>query len=737
MGNDPNNCQSPGCPSPEPTGCGATNPDALYDRKFIALRLKGCGETFTRLKTAFEGLKDPKALKQAQADLNQAEDARKSAEQRAEGAAQHVRDLQARSDRLATAAAAAEQRAEGAAQRVRDLQAAVDWLATAAGGTTDPTAKDKAEKRAAAARDEAAKQAAAAREAQEQAATAAHELAAAQTNEAAVVAKVEPSRKAADEACQRLDLLGAIDSNATHLAQRCAAGVLLASQPLDQQRPRETTADLFSLWKLIQAAFQPFSEFASLGQDRVDECKGLIHELGTSLRSLCLDLGAVEQKCSPRAGFLELAAAAGGAHALFDRFGNDLSQWSDGSCAGNLETIHKESALLIQESRKVEHEAARYAESCDLAEMRMGLSLLRRKLAVIQTTHEDLVCQLDFLACLPQLEPPLPGVVLADLQRAGQFVADAYRAVDAIELKGEDRIGQMKRAWAALRKSIGLLQADISLYEQSQLCGSPDCCRIATATLMAYMQSADQALAQLEKDSDCPKALKSLRELIDGVQTEMTRIACQVAQLDGFNTRGLDRSWWYIVQIRQLLTPPRKKRRTALTKDELRQILDGLRRTYAGTDRPEHDLCAATPQSGMVQTPTPPAANPPGWSPTNQDWAKLGSIAQAIARLVLNEQKPFIDQLVQQVAQQQLRSLPAATADERLAARARWASIVKALSAACTVAVFQVVPDTQRQLQDQLTSLAQIGGPVPGLNGRGQATANGVSSATRKGGAAR
>src|SRR5262249_24352521 len=132
-------------------------------------------------------------------------------------------------------------------------------------------------------------------------------------------------------------------------------------------------------------------------------------------------------------------------------------------------------------------------------------------------------------------------------------VADAYRAVDAIELKGEDRIGQMKRAWAALRKYIGLLQADIGLYEQTQLCGSPDCCRIATETMMGYTQSADQALAKLEKDSDCPNALVSLRGLIDGVQIEMTRIASQVAHLDGFNTRGLDRSWWPIVQIRQLL----------------------------------------------------------------------------------------------------------------------------------------------------------------------------------------
>src|SRR5205085_685608 len=117
---------------------------------------------------------------------------------------------------------------------------------------------------------------------------------------------------------------------------------------------------------------------------------------------------------------------------------------------------------------------------------------------------------------------------------------------------------------------------------------------------------------------------------------------------------GLDRSWWPIAQIRQLQAPPRKKRKSALTKDELRQILDGLRRTYAGAGRDERDLCAANPQAAVAAARTPSTANTQGWSPGDQDWAKLGTIAQAIEPLVLDPQKPFIDQLVQRVEQQRL-----------------------------------------------------------------------------------
>jgi hypothetical protein len=734
-----------------PTEWASGRREAVYDEKYMVQKRQECTQLFEGVKTAFQTLSDVQALEHATERAKETERRAKQAAQVKEDRAEQERNAVKQAAELRTEAIRKQDDEQNAKEQVakaeQELEKAVGEAQQAQQEHDQaPTEETKAKlDKAIEARNQAAQEvtrsnerATKARDERVQA-----EVEASNANRDWDDAKQASTRAATgyDQAVKEADAakadaayLADVESDIKWFVHKCGAGVQVAGTFDPQRRATDVLAELRGLCKEIWAAWRPFKQFAKLNADRIDRCEGPLKELSLALSGLCLDLEAVKEG-KPRYSFLLIKDAGSAMEKEWNALNTLMATWKgvDSSLAGTLDPVQRDVDKLLQYSNRVVVEAENAAKSCVTEDMRKSVDVLCVQFANIRTTYDDLICQLDILQCLPELQPPLLSEMRGGIARIGYYMANAMRALASIKLLERNWVEQLQQEWHAISLQVDVLAEEIKRWAQKQLCTPPDYCQAAITRLRHCVGEAWSQVATLQSDPDCREVLEQQRALIECVHAELITLSAQAESLQdqGFNYAVFDKFWWPTAHIGQILYPcPEEESPCVLTERDVEELVEELKKKRADAGRQSVDMRVPVytrPPSyaGVLGRPAPQTARVASAGESLRRvphylemWKKLETLACDLGPKVPTRLKSGITKLINQIQQEQRRLQAYRGAGDAALSRAlrqmgrRWNSIHATLSAVHALTLDYASSAQRKELAEIGRQLSVLNQPI-------------------------
>lgn len=453
------------------------------------------------------------------------------------------------------------------------------------------------------------------------------------------------------------------------------AGASVLSNAIESRRSlRDTLNDAVGLHQEMSAAFPPFKRFSS-PDTKLTDSETALTALGKELYALCLDVDAVEVEGSPRLGFREIESSGELMKKHFSEAISVLSDWKLPLPGKTREEIEAKTKALEGFSGAITDKARDAAKSCDVEEMCKNLNDLCQNLTEMQQTYDDLICRLEFLQCLPDIEPPFLMELRAKLAQAGRYVADALQALGTIHLPEDDWRKKLTVAWSTIKQHMQPLEEAIAQWAQRQLCSPPDFCRAALCRITACVQEALSHVATLPNDRAGCETLNRQQELVECIHNELTTLAEQAGNLTDFNQRVFDPFWWPFAQIRLILSPCEEEEDPCvLTETQWKKLGEDLKTKFATASHPPQSVYRSSRSKLVNVAGAPACAAQPASVPQREPlgaqyapyyidtWKKSEELARGLKPFVTKALKLRIEAIITQAQREQQRLRAESTA---------------------------------------------------------------------------
>jgi hypothetical protein len=722
--------------------CASGRRETVYDEKYIIQKRRKCIQLFEEAKAAFRTLSDVKALESATQQAENADRLVQAAfkvkgekEDQEHTAAGEVDKLK----REATEADAAAHTAEEQVSTAANAQQEAINKETQAVNEFTQSAKSETREKLEAARQQRAQAEQRVKECQEQAeqawrtkkgaedeCTAAEDaLKAAKQERERADKRYEEVCKTAEEDKVRAAYLSSVESNVQWLTHKCNAGVAVAGTLDSQRLASEVLEELCGLCKELWAFWVPFKEFSKLDKQRLSRCEEPLTALGLALRACCLDLEAAKDH-KPRWHFTQIEYHTDLMRIDLEDLKTHVEDWVARFPPDALKPVQDAVISLSNDAGVIAESAMKAAESCDAKAVQASFNMLCGKLTAIHATHDQLLCQLDLLACLPYTEPPFLLQARTKLELVGYHVANAAQVAASITLTEPNWVAQIQQAWQVIDVQIDAAQRETNRWAQTQLCTPPEACHGAIDRLQHCAREGKRQAALLQNDPTCREVLDRQRHWIECVHTELITLFEKTEHLRGFNRGVFNKAWWATAQITQALHPcPEEESPCLLTEGDIPKIVAWLKEqfgTAAGQPTQLHvptyarssafaPMSKLVPQAGRMVSDGESVRRGPFYM---EMLKKLEALACDLEPKVPARLKTRLARVIDEIQQQHCQVQASAGIGGAASARVlreianRWHGLCASLSAILTSAKDAASPVQKKELIDWETRLSSL-----------------------------
>jgi hypothetical protein len=496
-----------------------------------------------------------------------------------------VKDAEAEFDKRAADVQAAEQRVseceakeKGAIEAAADAARQVEQAKTAVQVATEQKAqaagKSPAEVKAANDRLQAAKKHANKCEKDAQAAKTAEDNAVAQTQQARADYQVVYTQS---------DQLLTYRASRDWQSEKSQTALYIVKQTLlSQQTLAAARDDLDVVCKELRARWCAFiGSFRSYQYASPDGIKNAESSFQVICQSIYL-LNLNSCAATTQQGFLHIYLAARRAEKRFKQVVTVAEQWTQHWQAyfydeqQYLRKFGQSVNSLVTISTCVRDTALTAATSCELELQRESCEKLCAELTKLYEEYQEVVCLLDHLQYSPDLEPGFRSQVYRQLNRAGEMVVRALRALKTICISEKDQPTQLLEAWQIIAAQPAAVEQALALRAKTQ-CAPPAVCRGLFDQLQAAAQKGLYYALAFQRDPACRDALAGQAEAaykLEGTLDEFAHKGLPRYIFDGF--------WWPLAQIHLILSGCAEEQEQCLVTDkQLDRFVEKLK-TYLG-----------------------------------------------------------------------------------------------------------------------------------------------------------